>query len=59
MGKKLVIEEIKNGQLTLAATIDPATGGAVQMNNGGATPAATSTAPPAAAPKTNTGSTKK
>ena len=40
MGKKLVIEEIKNGQLTLAATIDPATGGKVEMNNGSAAPAA-------------------
>jgi branched-chain amino acid transport system substrate-binding protein len=51
MGKKLVIEEIKNGQLTLAATIDPATGGAVQMNNGSAPPAA-------AAPTTTTGTKK-
>jgi branched-chain amino acid transport system substrate-binding protein len=45
MGKKLVIEEIKNGQLTLAATIDPATGGKVEMNTG---------APAAAAPATAT-----
>jgi branched-chain amino acid transport system substrate-binding protein len=42
MGKKLVIEEIKNGQLTLAATIDPATGGKVEMNTGA--PAAPATA---------------
>jgi len=41
-GKKLVIEEIKNGQLTLKATIDPAKGGKVEMNDGTA-PAATST----------------
>ena len=34
IGKKLVIEEIKNGQLTLKATIDPAKGGKVEMNNG-------------------------
>ncbi len=46
MGKKLVIEEIKNGQLTLAATIDPATGGKVEMNTGAA--------PAAAAPATAT-----
>lgn len=52
MGKKLVIEEIKNGQLTLAATIDPATGGTVQMNNGNAAPAA-------AAPTTATSGTTK
>jgi branched-chain amino acid transport system substrate-binding protein len=52
MGKSLVIEEIKNGQLTLKATIDPAKGGKVEMNNGGTAPAPpTSTAPPAAAPK--------
>jgi branched-chain amino acid transport system substrate-binding protein len=37
MGKKLVIEEIKNGQLTLKATIDPAKGGGVEMNNAPAT----------------------
>ena len=36
IGKKLVIEEIKNGQLTLKATIDPAEGGKVEMNNGAA-----------------------
>jgi hypothetical protein len=48
-GKKLVIEEIKNGQLTLKATIDPAKGGKVEMNDGGAP--ATSTAAPAPAPK--------
>jgi branched-chain amino acid transport system substrate-binding protein len=46
IGKKLVIEEIKNGQLTLAATIDPATGGKVEMNTGAA--------PAAAAPATAT-----
>src|SRR5438067_1952384 len=51
MGKKLVIEEIKNGQLTLKATIDPAKGGKVEMNNAPA-PAAPS-AP--AAPTTTTG----
>jgi branched-chain amino acid transport system substrate-binding protein len=45
MGKSLVIEEIKNGQLTLKATIDPSKGGKVEMNNG---------APPAAAPPTTT-----
>ena len=50
MGKKLVIEEIKNGQLTLAATIDPATGGKVEMNTGAA---------PAAAPTTTTGGAAK
>ena len=50
-GKKLVIEEIKNGQLTLKATIDPAKGGKVEMNNGPAPAPPTSTAPPAAAPK--------
>jgi branched-chain amino acid transport system substrate-binding protein len=44
MGKKLVIEEIKNGQLTLAATIDPATGGKVEMNTGAAPAAAPATA---------------
>jgi branched-chain amino acid transport system substrate-binding protein len=59
MGKKLVIEEIKNGQLTLKATIDPATGGKVEMNNApAASPAtaapATGTAAPAAAPPTTT-----
>jgi branched-chain amino acid transport system substrate-binding protein len=54
MGKKLVIEEIKNGQLTLAATIDPATGGKVEMNTGAAPAAA-----PAAAPTTATGGTVK
>jgi branched-chain amino acid transport system substrate-binding protein len=37
MGKALVIEEIKNGQLTLKATIDPAKGGNVEMNNAPAT----------------------
>ena len=51
-GKKLVIEEIKNGQLTLKATIDPAKGGKVEMNNGPA-PAP----PPAAAPKAATTTT--
>lgn len=53
MGKKLVIEEIKNGQLTLKATIDPSKGGKVEMNNAPA-PAATTTggAPPAAATST-------
>jgi hypothetical protein len=58
-GKKLVIEEIKNGQLTLKATIDPAKGGGVEMNNGGAAPApaTTTTAPPAAAPKASTTTT--
>ena len=35
IGKKIIIEEIKNGQLTLRKTIDP--------NAGGATPAATAT----------------
>ena len=40
-------------QLTLKATIDPATGGKVEMNNGSAPPAAapTTTAAPATAPK--------
>lgn len=47
-GKKLVIEEIKNGQLTLKATIDPAKGGKVEMNNAPAPAPPTSTAPPAA-----------
>jgi branched-chain amino acid transport system substrate-binding protein len=52
MGKSLVIEEIKNGQLTLKATIDPAKGGKVEMNNGGGA----APAPPAttAAPTTTT-----
>src|SRR4051794_9635097 len=50
-GKKLVIEEIKNGQLTLKATIDPAKGGKVEMNDGSAPAPATSTAAPAPAPK--------
>jgi branched-chain amino acid transport system substrate-binding protein len=43
MGKSLVIEEIKNGQLTLKATIDPSKGGKVQMNDGSAPAAATAT----------------
>jgi branched-chain amino acid transport system substrate-binding protein len=44
-GKQLVIEEIKNGQLTLKATIDPAKGGKVEMNDAvpAAAPATTST----------------
>jgi len=46
MGKSLVIEEIKNGQLTLKATIDPAKGGGVEM-----APATTTTGGPAAKPK--------
>lgn len=50
IGKSLVIEEIKNGQLTLKATIDPAKGGKVEMNNGAA-PAAPTTTAPAPAPK--------
>jgi ABC-type branched-subunit amino acid transport system substrate-binding protein len=53
IGKALVIEEIKNGQLTLKATIDPAKGGNVEM-----APATTTSAPakaPAAAPTTTTG----
>src|SRR5438067_11392028 len=56
-GKKLVIEEIKNGQLTLKATIDPAKGGKVEMNNGAPPPAAppTSTAAPKATSTTTTG----
>src|SRR5947208_13192881 len=57
-GKKLVIEEIRNGQLTLKATIDPATGGKVEMNNGsGATPATPTTTAPAATPKATSTST--
>jgi branched-chain amino acid transport system substrate-binding protein len=56
MGKSLVIEEIKNGQLTLKATIDPAKGGKVEMNNGSAPAAPTTTAPaPAAKATTTTG----
>lgn len=51
-GKKLVFEEIRNGQLTLKATIDPATGGKVEMANGSAAP--TSTAPAAPATSTTT-----
>jgi branched-chain amino acid transport system substrate-binding protein len=52
MGKSLVIEEIKNGQLTLKATIDPTKGGKVQMNDGsGSAPAPTTTAAPAPAAK--------
>ena len=43
MGKSLVIEEIKNGQLTLKATIDPSKGGKVQMNDGSAPAPATAT----------------
>jgi branched-chain amino acid transport system substrate-binding protein len=53
-GKKLVIEEIKNGQLTLKATIDPAKGGKVEMNTGAApapAPPTTTTGGPAVAPK--------
>jgi branched-chain amino acid transport system substrate-binding protein len=54
IGKALVIEEIKNGQLTLKATIDPAKGGNVEM-----APATTTTGgpakAPAAAPTTTTG----
>jgi branched-chain amino acid transport system substrate-binding protein len=53
-GKKLVIEEIRNGQLTLKATIDPSKGGKVEMNNGSAPaapPPTTTTGAPAAAPK--------
>ena len=52
-GKKLVIEEIKNGQLTLKATIDPAKGGKVEMNTGAApapAPPTTTTGGPAAKP---------
>jgi branched-chain amino acid transport system substrate-binding protein len=55
MGKSLVIEEIKNGQLTLKATIDPSKGGKVEMNNNGAPPAAappTTTTPKATSTKT-------
>jgi branched-chain amino acid transport system substrate-binding protein len=47
MGKSLIVEEIKNGQLTLKATIDPAKGGKIEMNN--------ETAPAPAAPTTTTG----
>jgi branched-chain amino acid transport system substrate-binding protein len=43
MGKKLIVEEIKNGQLTLKATIDPAKGGNVEMNNAPASAPATTT----------------
>src|SRR5436305_242870 len=50
-GKKLVIEEIKNGQLTLKATIDPAKGGKVEMNNGAPPAPPTTTGAPAPAPK--------
>ncbi|MEA2338721.1 MAG: branched-chain amino acid transport system substrate-binding protein, partial [Thermoanaerobaculia bacterium] len=60
MGKSLVIEEIKNGQLTLKATIDPAKGGKVEMNNAPAAPAApptTTTGGPAASPKAATTTT--
>jgi branched-chain amino acid transport system substrate-binding protein len=58
-GKKLVIEEIKNGQLTLKATIDPSKGGKVEMNDGSAPAAApaTSTAPAAAPTATSTTAT--
>ena len=56
MGKKLVIEEIKNGQLTLKATIDPAKGGNVEMNNAAPAPATKTTGgPPPAAATTTTG----
>jgi len=58
MGKKLVIEEIKNGQLTLKATIDPTKGGNVEMNNAAPPPAAVTTTtggPPPAAATTTTG----
>ncbi|HEV7429451.1 MAG TPA: ABC transporter substrate-binding protein [Thermoanaerobaculia bacterium] len=59
MGKSLVIEEIKNGQLTLKATIDPSKGGKVEMNNGTAPAAAppTTTGGPAASPKAATTTT--
>jgi len=54
MGKSLVIEEIKNGQLTLKATIDPSKGGKVVMNDGTApAPAASTTAPTATATTTH------
>jgi len=47
IGKKLIVEEIKNGQLTLKATIDPAKGGGVEMNNApAAAPATTTTGGP-------------
>ncbi|HEX9459066.1 MAG TPA: ABC transporter substrate-binding protein [Thermoanaerobaculia bacterium] len=55
MGKSLVIEEIKNGQLTLKATIDPAKGGGVQMNNAPAPATTTTGGPPPAAATTTTG----
>jgi branched-chain amino acid transport system substrate-binding protein len=57
-GKKLVIEEIKNGQLTLKATIDPSKGGKVEMNNGPAPATSTTTTtggPPPAGVTTTTG----
>jgi branched-chain amino acid transport system substrate-binding protein len=57
-GKKLVIEEIKNGQLTLKATIDPSKGGKVEMNNGPAPLTSTTTTtggPPPAGVTTTTG----
>jgi branched-chain amino acid transport system substrate-binding protein len=54
-GKKLVIEEIKNGQLTLKATIDPSTGGKVEMNNGPAPATTTTGGPPPAGATTTTG----
>ncbi len=55
MGKKLVIEEIKNGQLTLKATIDPSKGGKVEMNNAPAAATTTTGGPPPAAATTTTG----
>jgi len=57
-GKKLVIEEIKNGQLTLKATIDPSKGGKVEMNNGPAPATSTTTTtggPPPSGVTTTTG----
>jgi branched-chain amino acid transport system substrate-binding protein len=61
IGKKLVIEEIKNGQLTLKGTIDPSaeaagaaptstSGAAVSSTSGSPAPAALSTSGKAAAP---------
>jgi hypothetical protein len=51
MGKSLVIEEIKNGQLT-PSTIDPAKGGKVEMNTPPAAVTSHRRPPPAAATTT-------
>jgi len=43
VGKKLVIEEIRNGQLTLKATIEPTANGGATTETAGTTPTTAST----------------